>query len=243
MLRSIFAIGLLITLFLFAGAGSSDADTSTFEQNGQKQTIGWDQMVGQIVTVDGLAWGANEKGLGPYLVLPNGRVYVHDVDLVNHDLNGRLLRVSGFLRRSRAPSAVSPQGLPAQGYSTPFNYYYIDAFSAERIDKVTYDQLLPSRNTWLHVGMNETAALALIKKHRLPVAYLSLIAPPGGHTWHTYVTGPGESLLLDAKEGTIVGLTRYLHSDQGKRHTKSFSVRAFPIPEPPLQQTGGKGKR
>ena len=62
----------LIAIILVPAAFSS-AQISTYTVDNTKKEIAWNDMEDQIVDVDGLAWGAFEKGLGPYAVLPRGR--------------------------------------------------------------------------------------------------------------------------------------------------------------------------
>ena len=78
---------------------------STVVERGGKRTIAWNDMIDRIVDVDGLAWGAFHKGLGSHLVLPHGKVYLSNTDLLKSDLNGRLVRVTGILRKSHVSAA------------------------------------------------------------------------------------------------------------------------------------------
>lgn len=214
----------------------ASAQTSRQFVDGREETLAWDQMVGQMVTVDGMAWGAFEKGLGPRLVLPVGAIYVRDVDLLKHDLNGRLLRVSGVLRKGRMDAA--PPG--AQGFAAPIDYFYIETLSAERVEKVERDQLLSSTHEWLHIGMDEAAAVALLVRYGGQKTALQVMAEPPGQARHTYNLVAGEAITLVAAAGRVISIDRVVFGNSGRRDNEFYRLRAYPMPK--VRQQIGRGK-
>ncbi len=215
-----------ILLFLLPQA-SSFAQTSTYVDSGGKQTVSWNDMVGKIVTVDGLAWGALAKGLGQHLVLPASRVYVHDVDYHQHDLNGRLLRVSGFLRKARE------RAVPAhiQGYGTSFDYYFIESIAVEKIDKIQHDQLLPSKFDWIVVGADTEAALRTMARlgHEDGEGMLSIVASEDGSKPHSYQISDDEILLFYDLNGRINSVGKFKLNGFGKADDEWTSLKGYKL--------------
>lgn len=90
----------------------------------------WDDLVDKQIVVEGLAWGHDSKGIGPWIVLGNGdRLYVRGIDYGREDLNGRVIQFTGTLRKRH----MSPAPYGAQGYSTHFDYYELEARSSRKI--------------------------------------------------------------------------------------------------------------
>jgi hypothetical protein len=127
MYRIAFILALLLTLLCGRGAEAQQGSLKTINPDRP-----WDDLLGKRVVAEGLAWGAFAKGLGEHVILEDAKVYVRKIDYLKHDLDGRLVRVTGVLRRQRMTKA--PPG--AQGYSDGFDYYVIEADGAEVIDQV-----------------------------------------------------------------------------------------------------------
>ena len=200
--------------------------SSTYVDGGIKRTVSWDDLVGKIVTVDGLAWGAYEKGLGQHLVLPHGRVYIRDVDYLKHDLNGRLLRVSGYLRKSRVEKAPSK----AQGYSESFDYFTIETFAAEGIDQIQHDQLLSSPFVWIVMGGKTDQALRSLNRLGYQDAGPLQESLREGLTSHAYRINEKEILSFYAMGGRITSLARVKTNDPRKRiDDERIPVKAYPL--------------
>jgi hypothetical protein len=100
---------------------------------GRKISKPWNDVVGRMVVVEGLAWGSREKGLGQRVILDGSIVYVSNLDFAKQDLEGRLVRVRGTLQKKLMRAA--PKG--TQGYGEDFEYFTIAADQSERIDKAT----------------------------------------------------------------------------------------------------------
>jgi len=92
----------------------------------------WKPYTNQKILAEGLAWGAMEKGLGQRLIVDDGHIYLDKPDFVKHQINGKLIRVSGTLRLRQQGAA--PPG--AQGYARPFTYYSLEVDAWEIIDAV-----------------------------------------------------------------------------------------------------------
>jgi hypothetical protein len=176
---------------------------STFIERGEKRTIAWNDMVGRIVDVDGLAWGAFDKGLGSHLVLPHGKVYLKNPDFLNSDQNGNLVRVTGVLRKSRIDAA--PKG--AQGYSQPFEYYTLDVVEITRIEKLELDQ---DRN---------------LKEY-----LLALRAPTDGSTTKSYLVSDGLVLVYSILDGRIATVSKIKLNNPGKVDDEWIRLKGFKLP-------------
>ncbi len=186
----------------------------------------WDEMVDRVMTVDGLAWGARSKGLGAHLVFPMGKVYLRGIDLIDADLDGRLVRVSGILRKA----AIGPVPQGVQGYPDRFDYFYLDLVQAGRIDKVVHDQLLPSNDAWIMPGLPINDALALIRSRQLSPFGLALAASPDGAVAHSYELSEGEVLLLYELNGVVQSVFKVQVSG-GDKGTKMTPVPGCRLPE------------
>jgi hypothetical protein len=165
------------------------------------------------VTVDGLAWGAYDKGLGQHLILPHGRVYVRDADYLKHDLNGRLLRVSGYLRKSHLEKAPPT----SQGYSESFDYFWIESFAVERIDQIQHDQLLPSPDDWIVMGGDAESALRSLNRLGYSDVGTLQLALKEGSTAHAHGISDEETLFFYDTGGRITSLARIKRNDPRKR--------------------------
>jgi hypothetical protein len=101
--------------------------------DGEKIREPWREVVGKQVTVDGLAWGAHEKGLGPRVILDRSAVYVENVDYLKAKVNGKLVRITGTLRFRQIDPA--PQAAQSFGPKS-VTYYAIEVESMFLIDQV-----------------------------------------------------------------------------------------------------------
>ena len=101
--------------------------------NGRKVAKPWADIVGREVVVEGLAWGAREKGLGQRVVLANHAVYLRNIDLLKNKANGRLVRVIGTLQLGRVGKAQSGSA----GFAQEFEYYYINVDKLELVEQVS----------------------------------------------------------------------------------------------------------
>ena len=199
---------------------------STFVERGQKRSIAWNDMTGRLVDVDGLAWGAFEKGLGSHLVLPRGKIYLRNTDLLDSDLNGRLVRVTGILKKSR----VDPAPKNAQGYSQSFEYYYLDIVHVSRIEKLELDQLLPTKNDWILPGVTAENAERMIQARKLDEYLLALRAPTDGSTTKSYLVSDGLVLVYRVLDGRIASVSKIKLNKPGKIDDEWISVNGFKLP-------------
>jgi len=200
---------------------------STFVERGERRTIAWNDMTGSLVDVDGLAWGALEKGLGSHLVLPRGKIYLKNTDLLRSDLNGRLVRATGVLRRSRVNAA--PKG--AQGYGQPFEYYYLDVVHLSRIVKLELDQLLPTKNDWILPGVTAEKAEQMIQDRNLDEYLLALRAPKDGATTKSYLVSDGVVLVYRILDGRIASVSKInLNDPAQKADDEWITLNGFKLP-------------
>lgn len=93
----------------------------------------WSEVVGKRVQVEGVSLGQFEKGIGPYIVLENGTVYV-DRALDAAELNGRLVRVTGKLVKQEFKKAAPG----SQGFEKNFFVYTLIDAKVEKIDKAAW---------------------------------------------------------------------------------------------------------
>ena len=186
---------------------------STYVERGQKRTISWNDMIGSLVEVDGLAWGAFEKGLGSHLVLPRGKIYLENSDLVASDLNGRLARVAGVLRKSRVDAAPKY----AQGYSQAFEYYYLDVVDISQVAKLEFDQLLPTKNDWIRPGVTAEDAERMIKDRNLNEHLLALRTPARGEITKSYLVSEGIVIVYRILDGRVISVWKIKLNDLAKR--------------------------
>lgn len=199
---------------------------STFIEHGERRTIAWNDMVGRIVDVDGLAWGAFDKGLGSHLVLPHGKVYLKNPDFLNSDQNGHLVRVTGVLTKSRVDAA--PKG--AQGYSEPFEYYTLDIVEITRIEKLELDQLLPSKDDWIFHGVSAEIAARMIQDRNLKEHLLALRAPTDGSTTKSYLVSDGLVLVYSILDGRIATVSKIKLNNPGKVDDEWIPLKGFKLP-------------
>ena len=227
LLKSRTLVKLLLYAFSFVilASISSFAQTSTFVEGNVKRTIAWDDLVGSIVEVDGLAWGAFEKGLGPRLVLPHGKVYLRNFNLDNES-NGRLLRVAGILRKA----TVEPARPGEQGYGTRFEYFYIESFAVERIEKIEQDQLLGSKAHWIAPGIASTVADHLIRSRGYQPYGLSLVLPKGAAPPRSFQISEKQVLVYNELDGFVKSVTIINLNGFGKADDEKKSVPAFRLP-------------
>jgi hypothetical protein len=125
--------GAILAMVLMSASIATGQETRTLI-DGAVVRKPWDDVVGRRVVVEGLAWGAMEKGLGPRIVMDADRVYVRKVDLVKHKANGKLVRITGTLRKEHM-KGVADTFPPAQGYAKDFDYYVIDVEDWRIIDQ------------------------------------------------------------------------------------------------------------
>lgn len=112
--------------------------------DGRKVTKPWAELVGREVVVEGLAWGATEKGMGQRVVLDEAVVYARNIDYLKHKAHGRLVRVSGTLRRGQVTKASPGAG----GFGAEFDYFYIDVTRWEIIEEVSkpwMEEIMPTK--------------------------------------------------------------------------------------------------
>lgn len=205
---------------------------STFVEGGTKRTIAWNDMVDRVVDVDGLAWGALEKGLGSHLVLANsqnGKVYLRGADLLEADLNGRLVRVSGVLRKTRVEAAPKF----AQGYSKPFEYFYLDVVQISPIDRLELDQLLPTENDWVLPGSAVADVERMIQSRSLEAYTLALRASTDGSTTKSFLVSDGLVLACRVLDGRVISVSKILLNEPGKMDDEWVSINGFKLPPVP----------
>jgi hypothetical protein len=119
--------------FILLAASPAFAQHTHQVVDGVKVSKPWGDVVGRRVVVEGLAWGAAEKGLGQRVILAEGQVYVENVDYLRHKANGRLVRITGTLRKERMKAAAPD----AQGYGANFDYFVIETDEWRLVDQVT----------------------------------------------------------------------------------------------------------
>lgn len=207
--------------------GASPQSSMIMDGPGQKREISWDQMTDALVEVEGLAWGASDKGLGAHLKLAqNDEVYLENIDLTNTDLNGRLLNVVGTLRKKRMEKA--PPG--AQGYGHSFDYYTIEVIAARKIEKVDQYQILPPRGEWIVPGMPMAEALKKVQARKIPALQQTLLKAQAGSTLHTFQASAKSNLYLGETQGQVVGVIEHLPNDpQQQADDQWFMLRGYNV--------------
>jgi len=186
----------------------------------------WDDRLGSIVEVEGLAWGAMEKGLGDHILMPHNKVYLKNLDLLKTDLNGKLIRVAGVLRKSR----VNPAEKFSQGYTRAFEYYWIETISFKQIEKVTEWQLLPTSDDWIVPGISADSALKLVSDRQLQPYPLALAASKDGSTTHSYLVSEGIVLVYRELKGNIVSVSQIKLNGVGKVDDDWLEIPGFRLP-------------
>lgn len=117
-MQRIITILMLVSFAIMCSHGAGEEPTHAVD--GRKAAIPARDTENRRVIVEGLAWGSLEKGLGQRIQLADGhRVYIRNIDYQKHDLDGKLVRAAGMLRRETMKAA--PQG--AQGYTSDFDYF------------------------------------------------------------------------------------------------------------------------
>jgi hypothetical protein len=215
------------------------ARTSTVMVGNEKKFIPWDQLDNTLVEVEGLAWGAFDKGLGEHLKLAqNDEVYLENIGLTNTDLNGRLLNVVGTFRKKRVEKA--PSG--AQGYGESFDYYSIDVIAARKIDKVEQYQVLPPRGEWIIPGMPIAEALQKVQARKLPAFQQTLLKVQAGSALHPFQVSAKSNLYLGETQGQVASVIEHLPNDPQQQADDQWLVlrgydlstmKAAEIPNPP----------
>lgn len=127
-------LGVCCVLSVFVVVTSMRAQETLQIVDGKKISKSWKDVVGRVVMIEGLAWGVHEKGLGQRVILDGSSVYVSHVDFGKQDVEGRLVRVRGTLRKKLMRAA--PKG--TQGYGDDFEYFSIEAQELVKIDRVTW---------------------------------------------------------------------------------------------------------
>ena len=192
-----------------------------------REIISWSDFDGQVVIVDGLAWGTFGKGLGRHLILTSGyKVYLHGDDFDQASLDGCLLRVCGVLQKKRMEKA--PPG--AQGYGEAFDYYTIDIVSSERIDRVEKDQMLPSPGDWIKPGMTSKAASDLITSYGFPEFDSGFPLLRDGSTPKAFQTSKNELIIIYESKGKVRTVAKVPMNEliQGKPEQEQLA--AFLLP-------------
>ena len=206
---------------------------STFVEGGTKRTIAWNDMVDRVVDVDGLAWGAMEKGLGAHLVLANGqngKVYLKGTNLLEADLNGRLVRVTGVFRKARMEAAPKF----AQGYSEPFDYFYLDVVQISPVDRLEMDQLLPTENDWVLPGVAAADVERMIQSRGLQEYPLALRASTDGSTTKSFLVSDGLVLAYQVLDGRVTSVSKILLNEPAARIDDEWvSLNGFKLPPVP----------
>jgi hypothetical protein len=144
-LRDVFWLALLVYL---ACASANECRSGEPEEmwrfthnppiNGRKLTPKpWEQVVGQRVVGEGLAWGSANKGFGEYVILDRAIVYVPNSGFLKADADGRTIRIRGKLS-SRTIKAAPPN---AQGTSRDVTIFEIVDAKWEFIDRVEWPWL------------------------------------------------------------------------------------------------------
>ncbi|NND99562.1 MAG: hypothetical protein HKN47_19780, partial [Pirellulaceae bacterium] len=195
--------------------------------------VPWNNMVDQVVVVDGLAWGAKHKGLGSHLVLTEGKVYLRNIDLREYDSNGRLLRITGTLRK--AQMAKAPPGV--QGYTESFDYFFIDAIDVQRIENVTRDQLLRSPHDWIVPGMQIGQALEMIRARQMQTYGLALAAAPDGAKTHCYRVSDDTAVVLHELNQRVQSVAKVEGSFTTKSDQNWTALPGYKLPDRPPRKS------
>lgn len=213
-------------LFLVCSA-QGYSQTSTYVDDQGKHTVAWDDMVGSVVQFDGIAWGAYAKGLGAHVVMPRDKIYVKNVDLVKSDLNGRLVRITGLLKKER----MQPAAKGVQGYGQAFDYFTVETVAVERIEKVRLSQVLPSKRDWIVPGMDSKKAFEFITKRNLQPYQLALMASQDGSKTHSYLVSEGLVVVFRVFNGKVVSVSSLELNGPGKVDDEWVAIPAFELSE------------
>ncbi len=92
--------------------------------NGHKETFSWQEVIGQRVRVEGIAWGSVEKGLGEYVIMNDAKIFVDKGSFLDKRVYGRTVSVTGVLR------------LKTVGGNSPVRIFIIEDAIVRAIEKV-----------------------------------------------------------------------------------------------------------
>jgi hypothetical protein len=218
---------IVAVLFHSTSASSASPQTSrVMDGPGRIRDIPWEQFDNQLVEVEGLAWGAFDKGLGAHLRLAqNDEVYLENIDLTNTDLNGRLLNLVGVFRKKRVEKA--PPG--AQGYGESFDYYSIDVVAARKIEKVEQYQVLPPRNEWILPGMPVAQILQKLQARNWDLKD-GVAAAPDGSKLHNYQIEGRRFLGFKELNGQIINIWEFQYNQGQPLQSRTINLRGFELP-------------
>ncbi|MFN0017357.1 MAG: hypothetical protein ACKVP0_03795 [Pirellulaceae bacterium] len=91
-----------------------------------KQTFAWQDAVGQRVTVEGIAWGSYDKGLGECVLMNDAKVFVEPGNFLHLKAYGRPVKVSGILRQE------------TENAGSPLQAFIIESAVVQLIEKVEW---------------------------------------------------------------------------------------------------------
>lgn len=113
----------------FSSAATKNDSYSHLQPQGyehDKRTFAWQDAVGQRVTVEGIAWGSYDKGLGECVIMNDAKVFVEPGDFLKLKVHGRPVSVSGILRQERGNAG------------SPLQNYIIEDATVQPIEKVEW---------------------------------------------------------------------------------------------------------
>lgn len=227
------ALSLAVLMWLASSSLVNAQHASRQSVNDAIREIPWNDMVDQVVTLDGVAWGGFSKGLGQYVASPSQQVYLNSLARKPEEIEGRLVRVTGILRRHHMPAA--PPG--AQGYGQAFDYYSIDAFSVEVIEKLERDQLVPVAEDWIYVGMDAAKALEMMAARKLTESPMALAPPRDGSVIHGFHLEGDMSVVFSTLNNQVVSLSTRKHSPRGRKYDEWAGVRGYRLPPRPEESS------
>ena len=107
-----------------------------FAADGTRQHLPIESVSGKSVRVEGLVWGgtdqrSNSPNAGPHVVYDGGSVFVKGPKILGATHRGKIVRVSGVLRRVTPPISR----IPGKTTRRP-DYYYIQAERVTLLDAV-----------------------------------------------------------------------------------------------------------
>ena len=101
----------------------------------------WNDVLNSGVRAEGIAWGSFEKGFGEYLIMNGVRIYVKDISFLERNLHGKIVQVTGFLKRRTIEKADKNSAGP----STRLEFYEIVPVEINELNKVEWPYLVEQK--------------------------------------------------------------------------------------------------
>ena len=115
-------------------ANGTNVFTHEIAQGSEKpDSHAWSEIVGRKVVVQGVVWGALEKGYGPYLMMNRSVVYIDSNSFPAAKLQGTIVEIEGELRLQKYRNVTT-----AAGSSNDVDVYSIRPSQVKELPRVTW---------------------------------------------------------------------------------------------------------